>query len=228
MTKSLLERFDVQIAIFSAMGITATMAAPQQEAEAADYVYYQPNGGAGWVVPADAGNIGLYINVETGVAGTSDGDVPGWDLNPYGDVMLNWFRNDTSGAFYMYYPGVTTGFDVGNLAVGTTVGSSADFITSSNTSNTFFGPNPGEWLLNSPNYVGFSFVAADTAVHYGWLRIDVGAAVTVRTIMEVGYSAIPGQSVQVGVVPEPSTVIMGLLASGATGVIAWRRRIHSA
>jgi len=146
---TLLERFDTHIAICSAVGITATMAAPQQEAAAADIVYYQPNGGAGWVVPADEGNAGLYVNIETQTAGTSDGDVPGWDLNPYGNVMLNWFRNDTSGANYMYFPTVTTGFDVGNLAVGTTVGSTADFITSSNTSNTFFGPNPGEWQLRA-------------------------------------------------------------------------------
>ena len=128
----------------------------------------------------------------------------------------------------MRFPGVVAGSNPGNLALRTTVDASASFSTAG-VNDTVFGPNPGEWKLNSPNYLGFSFIAADAGTHYGWLRIDVSASNLDRTIMEVGYSCVIGQSVTVGqAVPEPSTLIMGLLASGATGVIAWRRRRQTA
>lgn len=228
MKTNLLERFDSQIAICSAIGITATMAAPQQEAEAVDYVYYQPNGGAGWVVPNTLE--GLYINVQTQVTGTTSGSVPGWDLNPYttgGGSGLSWFRSSTSGSAYMRFPGDVSSFNPGNLDFGTIVGASASFSTV-NINSTVFGPGVGQWKLNSPNYLGYRFIGGDSQQYYGWLRIDVGPNAETRTIMEVGYSTVTGQSVQVGAVPEPSTVIMGLLASGATGVIAWRRRRQTA
>lgn len=226
MKNSLLSRFDTHVAMCSALGVAATMAAPQQEAEAVDYVYYQPNGGAGWVVPATTS--GLYINVETQVASTTTGGALGWDINPWGSSKLSWFRDAGAGSAYMRFPGVVTGSNPGNLALGTTVDAAASYSTSG-VNDTVFGPNPGEWKLNSPNYLGFSFIGADAGTHYGWLRIDVGASNLTRTIMEVGYSSVIGQAVIVGqAVPEPSTVIMGLLASGATGVIAWRRRRQTA
>ncbi len=222
---TLSERFDTQIAICSAVGISATMAAPMQEAESADIVHYQPNGGAGWVVPNSL--VGLYINVVTRVAGSTPASAPGWDVNPYGENALDWYRSPESGSNYMYFPGVTSGSLVGNLSIGTSVGSAASF-NASDISNTAFGASAGQWKLNASNYLGFRFMGADSQTRYGWLRIDVGASAGVRTIMEVAYENAVDQAILVGAVPEPSTLIMGLLATGASGVIAWRRRGQTA
>lgn len=222
MSRNLAVRFDTQIALCSALGVTATMTAATQQSEAFDYVYYQPNNGAGWVVPNTID--GLYVNVETRVSGTTGFSVPGWDVDVYTQSnQLSFYRSGTSGAFYMKYSSDDPNGFVGNLGVGTTVGASSSF-SSTEINVAFFGPNAGQWKANSANYFGFSFIGADAKTHYGWMRLDVGADYTIRTIKEVGYSTVFGQSVQVGAVPEPSTVIMGLLASGATGVIAWRRK----
>lgn len=225
MRNKLSERFDTRIAMCTAAGITATMAAPLQEAESADITHYQPNGGSGWVVPNSL--VGLYINVETRVAGSTPASAPGWDVNPYGENALDWYRDAGSGSNYMYFPGVTSGAIVGNLSIGTNVGSAASFNTN-DISNTVFGASVGQWKLNASNYLGFRFIAADSQTRYGWLRIDVGASAGVRTIMEVAYNNVVGEAILVGAVPEPSTLIMGLLATGASGVIAWRRRGQTA
>lgn len=226
MTRNLKVRFDSQIALCSALGVTATMTAATHQAEAFDYVYYQPNGSAGWVVPNTVD--GLYVNVETRVSGTTGFSVPGWDVDVYTQSsQLSFYRSATSGAFYMKYSAGDPNGTVGNLSVGTTVGASSSF-SSTDINVAFFGPSAGQWKTNSANYFGFSFLGADSGRHYGWMRLDVGADYTIRTIKEVGYSTVIDQSVQIGTVPEPSTVIMGLLASGVTGVIAWRRKRKTA
>lgn len=222
MSRNLAVRFDTQIALCSALGVTATMTAATQQTEAFDYVYYQPNNGAGWVVPDTTE--GLYVNVETRVTGATRLEVPGWDVDIYSQPsLLSFYRTATNGSFYMKYSATDTDGTVGNLSVGTTVGLSSSYSTT-DVNLAFFGSNPGQWKTNSANYFGFSFLGADSGRHYGWMRLDVGADYTIRTIKEVGYSTVIGQSVQIGTVPEPSTVIMGLLASGVTGVIAWRRK----
>jgi hypothetical protein len=218
MVRCLIERFDSHVAMFSAFGLAVVAAAPGNEAEAVDFVYYQPNSGAGWVIPATID--GLYINVETQVTGITSLSVPGFDINPYSATGLNWFN--ATGTGMMRYPGVTTG-SAGNLPLGTSVSSARSF----GSGNVTFGPAAGNWSFNSSNYVGFRFIGGDGGTKYAWLRMDVGATFADRKIMEVGYSTITNQSIIVGqpnFVPEPSTVLMGFLAGGAAGIVAWRRK----
>jgi hypothetical protein len=195
----------------------ATSAAVTPEAKAA-VVYYQPNAGAGWVIPATTD--GLYINVETQVTGSSAGSVVGWDLNPYSSAGLKWFS--PAGTQLLRYPGITSG-TAGNLPLGTTVSSSGSYNGSSIA--VVFGTSPGNWQLNASNYFGFQFVAADSQTHYGWGRMDVGAANTIRSIMEIGYQDVAGASINVGEgasapVPGPLPIF------GATAAFGWSRRLR--
>ncbi len=224
MINRLVEKFDSHVAVCSALGLAAVAAAPCDEAEAVDIIYYQPNGGAGWTIPATID--GLYINVETQATSTSS--FAGWDINPYSSSGLGWYNDgQTDGRGSMYFPGVTVG-PPSNLPLGMVVGSTQTFTGFAQP--VAFGAGTGQWVLNASNYLGFRFNGGDGFQRYGWLRIDIGASATTRTIMEVGYNNTPGESILVGqtVVPEPSTVVMGLLAGGAAGVIAWRRKKASA
>ena len=200
----------------------ATSAAVTPEAKAA-VVYYKPNAGAGWIIPATID--GLYINVETQVTGSSGSSVPGWDINPYNNSNANalqWF-NSTGGG-QLRYPGITTG-TAGNLPLGTTVSSTGSYNTSINP--VVFGASPGNWQLNASNYFGFKFVAADTQTHYGWGRMDVGAAATTRTIMEIGYESTAGTSILVGAGSAPPPSVPGPLPLfGATAAFGWSRRLR--
>lgn len=221
--RNLFAQFDAQVAICGALGAASVIIAPCEEAKAADIVYYEPNGGAGWVVPNDID--GMYINVETQLTSIGKATKPvGWDLNPYGTstIAMSWFAAAApSGQVIMSGSGI-----VSNLPQGFTISSSNSF---GGTASTTTAP-VGAWTLNARNYVGYRFVGADTFTHYGWLSMDVGATLGVRTIMQVSYNSVANAAINVGntVVSEPSTVVMGLLAGGATGVIAWRRRKQAA
>ena len=219
--RNLFARFDAQVGICGALGAASVIIAPCEEAKAADIEYYEPNGGAGWVVPNTIN--GLYINVETQVAEAAFANVPGWDLNPYGTstTTMSWFAAATpSGQVIMSGSSI-----VSNLPQGFTISSSNSFGNSASTTTA----TVGAWTLNARNYVGYRFVGADTFTHYGWLSMDVGATMGVRTIMQVSYNSVANAAITIpAAVPEPSTVVMGLLAAGATGVIAWRRRKQAA
>jgi hypothetical protein len=197
----------------------ATSAALTQEAKAL-VTYYQPNAGAGWVIPATIN--GLYINVETQATDTTyPPSVVGWDLNPYSPDNLRWF-SPPAGTQLLRYPGITSGA-AGNLPLGTTVSSSGSYDGSLNA--VVFGTSPGNWQLNASNYFGFQFVAADSQTHYGWGRMDVGAADTTRSIMEIGYQDVAGASINVGEgasapVPGPLPIF------GATAAFGWSRRLR--
>jgi hypothetical protein len=197
----------------------ATSAAVTPEAKAL-VIYYQPNAGAGWVIPATSN--GLYINVETQVSSTTDSSVPGWDLDPYGATGLNWYHS--SGSAELRYPGITTGL-AGNLPLGTNVSSSGSYNTA--TGNVTFGASPGNWQVNASNYFGFLFVAADSQTHYGWGRMDVGAQDTIRSIMEIGYESTAGTSILVGAGSTPPASVPGPLPLfGVTAAFGWSRHLR--
>jgi len=85
-------------------------------------------------------------------------------------------------------------------------------------------PAAGVWSLNATNYFGFRFLAADALTHYGWGSMIVGAAATTRSIGEIWYENTAGTGIAVGActVAEPASI--ALLASGAAGLLALRRR----
>jgi hypothetical protein len=72
-------------------------------------------------------------------------------------------------------------------------------------------------------YVGFSFDNAGT-VNYGWLAVTYNAAAQTLVVGDFAYEN-SGASIlagDIGVIPEPSS--LGLLALGASGLLARRRR----
>jgi len=142
-------------------------------------------------LPVPANFDGIYINVQTGATGTAGSAVAGWDLNPYGAAALQWFN--ATGTGMMRFPGVTSG-SAGSLSLGTVVGASGSFGAGTVT----VGPAAGNWRLNASNYFGFRFVASDGLTHYGWGKMDVGAAITDRTITEYAWETVPATPITVG------------------------------
>jgi hypothetical protein len=95
----------------------------------------------------------------------------------------------------------------------------------------------GQWL---PNDLGFAGIRVTTAggPHLGWIRIRLedtnSDGFTNRlTVVDYAYNDVAGASIQAGdtgsaPVPEPSSKAMALLAAGAIGVLAWRKRRQAA
>jgi hypothetical protein len=212
--------------LLSAVSVSAfggAMAASVGEADAAVVLSPLFTSVGNPVVTIPATLEGLYINVETGVTSTVDTNVPGWDINPYSSSDLKWF-NSTGGG-QLRYPGVGTG-SAGSLDEGTEVGPSGSYNTL--TGSVAFGSEAGQWDLNSNNYFGFRFVAADGGTKYGWGTMQIGAAATTRSVTELYYED-SGASILVGqrnvptAVPEPGSPLV-LLALGASGMMHMRRR----
>ena len=168
-------------------------------------------------LPIAADVHGLYINVESGVSGTSATQVAGWDLNPYGPSTLTFYN--AAGAGVMRTPGATSG-SAGNLAPLTPIDDGASFGSGS----VVFGAAAGQWRLNSLHTVGFRFVASDGLLHFGWARIEVGATSAVRTLVDLAWEDAPLITIAAGAAAstppayDPCAASNPVLAAGANSM----------
>lgn len=198
----------------------ATCAAVAPDAKAV-VIYYEPNSGAGWVIPATVD--GLYINVET--QATDSTARAGWDINPHEAASLSWFN--ATGTGMLRYPGMTSG-SAGNLALGTTVGSTGSYGYGA----VVVGSAPGNWQLDATNYFGFRFLASDNQTHYGWGAMQVGSAISTLTITAIGWEDQAGVAILVGDTgapvpgPSPASVPGPLPLFGVAAAFSWSRRLR--
>ena len=151
------------------------------------------------VIPANID--GLYVNVETGVTGATGGVTPGWDINPYGATNLQFFA--ATGTGYLRFPGSALTTVAGNLVAGTSIDAAGSYANA--TTAVTFGAAAGNWQLNAVNIVGFRFNAADGLPHYGWARIQVGAAANVRTLLDAGFQDIANTAINAGDTGAPTS-----------------------
>ena len=142
-------------------------------------------------LPIAADVHGLYLNVETGAAGSTAGDALGWDLNPYGPSSLTFYN--AIGTGMMRQPGTASG-SAAALLPQTLVESAASYGSGS----VVFGAAAGNWQLSSINLFGFRFLASDGLVHYGWGRIEVGPTLANRTLLDIAYEDAPGTAIYAG------------------------------
>ena len=108
------------------------------------------------------------------------------------------------------------------------------------------GFHSGPWTNARHHYLGFEFLVAGE-LHFGWARLNVGDRTDFvghfgATLTGYAYETVPNRPIQAGqtqsdddmgsfvpqtLVPEGSPVLkpatLGLLAEGASGLVAWRR-----
>jgi MYXO-CTERM domain-containing protein len=168
---------------------------------------------------------GCYINVETNTLTNGPGaSAPGWDVNPYRASTgsgMNFF-GATGGGMVSAAAGVGSAI---NLAGGTSIGAASNY--SSSTATVVFGSAAGNWQYGSDNIVGFRFVAASGATHYGWMRFLMGSQpatgnLVTRTVVDYGFESVAGQSILAGagIVPAPGAIAL----LGLAGLAGRRRR----
>jgi len=162
---------------------------------------------------------GVYINVLTGAFGNSAAAAPGWDINPWSSNALRFFNPATpAGGVYV----VSAPNQVANLAPGSVISAGTTFGNGEGSTTAASMP----WSLNAVNYFGFRLNnEANGQIHYGYGAMTVGASLLNRTVTELWFESVPGASITVTAIPEPSSVAMMLLGGlGLAGAVARRRR----
>jgi hypothetical protein len=87
---------------------------------------------------------------------------------------------------------------------------------------TYYSSGLGNFLGQTNRFLGLRFIIGGQT-NYGWLEIaDVPDDASSVTIAGYAYETAPDTEILAGLVPEPNA--LGLLALGAAGVTAMRRR----
>lgn len=169
----------------------------------------------------------------SGVQNLSVGQYASQSLNldgdAYGDILLKNYvfgGGNYQGATVSYYPGKLVGFNNG-LAYVSALGAGAT-IDAGTVGSDFFGSlaygasNPNAEFNNATDaYIGLSFPIGG-GTHFGWIRVDIDNAAGTLLIKDWAYDDAAGVGIAAGAVPEPGA--LSLLAAGAAGVMAMRRR----
>ncbi len=217
-TQTLLNRVDARLAGYATLAGAALAAPAFTPSAEADIVYSGP---VNITIPSTTQ--GVYLNVVSGAfttLGSSTGGAPGWDVNPFSATSLNMFNPAApTGGVYVGSAGYF------NLTLGTLISGASTFSSGVISATS---PNPSAFN-SSNNLIGFRFVDPSInggATTYGWMRISLGATsgAQPRAIVEYAYeNTLAG--IGAGVIPEPSTLaLLSVMAVGAVGVRAWRKR----
>lgn len=156
------------------------------------------------------------------------------DGDAYNDILLKnyvFLGGNYQGVYVNFFPGKVVGFFSGFGYVSALgPGSIVDAATTSGgpfqASMAYGGNNPNaEFNDVEGAFIGLAF-PINATTHYGWVRVDVDNAAGTFNIVDWAYEDQPGVGITTPAVPEPGT--LGLLAAGAAGLAALRRRRSAA
>ncbi len=166
-------------------------------------------------VPIPQNLEGEYLRIDTGVAtGTYPGDLD-WAAQPW---INPFFGGVAIGNSALLRP-IITGMDqILNLAPGTVIDATGNFVAGESGSSTHVGPGAGQFQLGVPGIIGFVFEpTAGGADYYGWLGIEIDNTGAGR-IIDWAYNDTPGASLEAGaIVPEAGTALFGLAVLAMAG-----------
>ena len=209
---------DRRLAAYATLAGAALAAAAIPSADAA-IIYSGPVN-----INIPSNTTGIYLNVVTGAFSSNPSAVSGWDLNPWGSTSLNFFTpTPNPGGGEM----LGSGSSYQDCDCGTLVGPAGPF---TNAGQTTVSASTPLHFNSDQNFMGFRFIneTAGNQIQYGWLQISLAgsAGAQPRTIIGYYYEN-SGAPISVGnlTCPEPSTTaLLGVMAAGALGVRAWRKR----
>ncbi len=137
---------------------------------------------------------GVYINLVTGVTGTTPATAVGWDFNPWGSTTLYWGFPTTPATSHGYVSDGTVSLV---LSAGATIGPAQTYLTTAST--TSMAP----WRAGvTGGFLGLRFYNEGTAtINYGWLEINTGVTTGYpASIVEYCYDD-TGAEITAGTVP---------------------------
>ncbi len=159
---------------------------------------------------------GVYLDVDAGT--TSGTESTGWDINPFfgGEGVAN------SPDFQPARTTIALDAPILNVALGSTVDGTLNFLTGFGGSDSHIGNGAGQFASGSEGYIAFKFTPNDdSGTFYGWMRVALSNTGSTGVIRDWAYET-SGSGITVGAVPEPSA--FALLGLGAAGLLRRRRK----
>ena len=144
-----------------------------------------------------------------------------WGDNKDRDSMMA-FANGSSGLMTQTVADAITDYETLNLGYGADIDGTKQF-TAGETGMGGYGWYGvwGPWGFGGTGYVGF-FMDDGPDRHYGWAHVTVGGSRNEITLHSFGIETTAGEGIKAGETPEPVT--LSLLALGATGLLARRKK----
>lgn len=138
------------------------------------------------------------------------GGTPYQGMSVFGNGRVDGFN---AGAYnFAYISNLTAGASIDSTTVGPQYFGSMAY--GSNNPNAEFNDAPDA-------YIGLSF-GTNPNLRYGWIRVGIDNANASFVVKDWAYQSEVGVGITAGAVPEPGT--LGMLAAGAAGIAALRRR----
>ena len=163
---------------------------------------------------------GTYLQIDSGA--TAATFPPDWATAPW---LNPFFGGVYIGNSPLLRPVIVGTDQILRVEPGTVIGSESNFASGESGSTTHVGGGPGQFALNVPGYLGFTFrPEAGEVDYYGWLEIEIDNTGPGK-IISWAYDNTPGTPIVAGatLVPEPG--VLGLLAlAGAGAGLGLRRR----
>jgi MYXO-CTERM domain-containing protein len=209
---------------FLTCSATAAGALAWSDRAQADIIHFSSANDPNLPIKIAANIYGVYVNPQTGLAanGPGQGGVPTPFINIYaltGTKIDNIYTNPATVKMVTTTSGGST---VAALAAGTQIGAGSNF---AGTNIGLTGVDAA--TANTTAFFGFEFVNKVTnQTDFGWIRVAGGSSSNDKTVIDFAYENSGGSIAtgQTATVPEPSTLTLGLLALGAGGLVALRRR----
>jgi len=170
-------------------------------------------------LPIPLNSEGTYLQIESGA--TTATFPPDWATAPW---INPFFGGVYIGNSPLLRPVIAGTDQILRLEPGTVIGSESNFASGESGSTTHLGGGPGQFALNLPGYLGFTFRSvAGGSDYYGWLQIEIDNTGPGK-IISWAYDNTPGTPIVAGttVVPEPG--VLGLFALASAGLGLRRRR----
>jgi hypothetical protein len=123
-------------------------------------------------------------------------------------------------------PIITGTSQIVNLAPGTVIDSTGNYVAGESGSSTHVGPASNQFQIGTPGLIGFEFeTTAGGPYLYGWARMTVNNAGP-GNIVDWAYDDTPGTSIQAGQAPEPSASALSLLGLCVGMARRWRNAVR--